>query len=167
MNGNTAKIRLKLGELEVECEGNELFLKNDLSNLLNTTANLLKECGIPPPFGSSPTSKETAPTGGNSGIDLAVSTIASRMNAATAPDLAIAASTYLTLVKGKEKFSRKEIHTEMQNASGHYNSNMLSNLSPTLKRLVDRKRLNKAASGAYALTANERAKMEKLLAQQC
>ncbi len=54
----------------------------------------------------------------------------------------------------------------MKDATGHYKTTMGSNLSATLKSLVKSKRLNETAAGTYALTANEKDVMEKLLAQQ-
>lgn len=41
----TSKIRIKLGPVEVEYEGNEAFLKDELPDLLSAVARLHKESG--------------------------------------------------------------------------------------------------------------------------
>ena len=43
----TSKIRIKLGPIEVEYEGTESFLKEELPQLLEAVANLYKQSGIP------------------------------------------------------------------------------------------------------------------------
>ena len=165
MSGSTAKIHLRIGQLEVECEGSESFLKDDLPNLVNKMRSSLVELGAEQVPDSPPDVVEAvSSTGSSRVIDVSAATIASRMDAKTAPDLAIAASAYFTLVKGQDSYSRAEILEAMKDATAYYNTNMSSNLSATLKSLVRNKRLNETASGTYALTANERENLEKLIA---
>lgn len=42
----TSKIRIKMGPIEVEYEGSENFLKEELPELLGTVSNLYKESGL-------------------------------------------------------------------------------------------------------------------------
>ena len=70
----------------------------------------------------------------------------------------------MTLVEDKEEFSRSEILNEMKKAKNYYNSNMPSNLAKNLKSLVKSNHLNEIASGNYALTADKKEEMDRLLA---
>ena len=166
MSENTAKIRLKFGSLEVEYEGKESFLKDDLFDLLEKMVSIYKEHGatlhVDSPLALT---NVTDVTDKDRKIDLSTATIASRINASTASDLVIAASAYLALSAQKDEFSRDEILKEMKAAKSFYKKSMLSNLSKTLKGLVSNNRLNQTVSRSYTLTASELKTMEQLLAK--
>ena len=167
MSEDKTKIRLKIGEMEVEYEGKESFLKDDLSNLLDTMSGFFKVHRGAVESNDSPSGKKRSvePNAAEpSRIDLSVNSIASRMNVKTGPDLAVAACGYLTLVKGRERCSRAELLAAMKEASSYYKATMGSNLSSHLGSLVKGSRLNQTASDAYALTANEKKKIEVCLA---
>ena len=167
MNDASVKFRLTIGDVAIEYEGSESFLKDDLSDTVNVLSRLLDERGatslVDQPSGQA---EARAASERSSRIDFSTTTIASRMNASTGPELAIAASARLTLVDQREIFSRADILAAMKDAAGHYKTTMGSNLTATLKSLVRSRRLNETAAGTYALTANEKEVMEKLLAQQ-
>ena len=164
MSEVTTKIRMKFGQLEIEYEGGDSFLKNDLSNLLDKMGDFCKEHSVTQFIDTSSEVKSAlSSTNGTQKLDLSTATIASRMDTKTGPDLAIAACAHLTFSKGKEAFSLAEIREEMKSAKSYYNTNMASNLYKGLKNLVKNKRLNETASDTYALTASEKAQIEKLL----
>ena len=166
MNADTTRIRFKIGRLEVECEGSESFLKDDLSDLLDKLNSCFKEIGeTPDPDPPSDLGESTGPTYSSRQIDVSTATIASRLDAKSAADLAIAASAYLVLVNGKASFSRAELLDTMKTATAYYKPTMSSNLSSTLNSLVRARRLNETASRVYALTPSERETMENLLAE--
>jgi len=77
----------------------------------------------------------------------------------------MAAAAHLTFAAKKDTFSRKEILTEMKDATTYYNANMSSNLGKALDTLVKAKRLNQVKVGVYALSASERSTLEAKLAQ--
>ena len=165
MNNNITKLHLIIGEIEIKYEGSESFSKDDISNIMNTMSNLFKEHGSSQAAASLFDTKE--------GIDethaslvknLSMETIASRMNVNNGPDLAMAASVYLTINKKEEAFSRTDILNTMKESKSYYTANMSSNLSKSLKGLVKNKRLNQTAQNTYALTASEKKTMEGLLA---
>lgn len=165
MSAIETKIRIKFGQLEIEYEGRESFLENDISNFLDKVVSLHKESNGNNVFHSPTEEKKTNNSAEKEQIiDYSVTTFASRLEATTGSDLALAAAASLTFAKGKKTFSRAEIRSEMREASNYFNNNMISNLSASLKRLVSSRRLNETSSGTYALTANEKAQMEKLLA---
>ncbi len=165
MSDITTKIRMKIGQLELDYEGRESFLINDLSNLLDKIADLSKKHTATQLIDTSSESESVlVSTNGTKKIELSTATIASRMDAKSGPELAIAACAHLTFAKSKGTFSLAEIRTEMKNASSYYKASMASNLSKALKNLVKKQRLNETASDSYALTAAEKDAMEKLLA---
>lgn len=110
-----SKIRIKLGSIEVEYEGSEAFLKKELPDLMKSITELYKSMGkiIEQPEDQVEGLKPK-------GIKLSTKSIAAKMNCATGPDLVIAAAAHLTLAKNKESFTRKELLSEIQSASGYF-----------------------------------------------
>jgi hypothetical protein len=166
MSEDTAKIRLKLGGLEVEYEGKSSFLKEDLFSLLQKTATLYAESrGSIPAQPAGGANGAAAPGSQSSSLDHSTNTIASHLGGSTCTDLVMAAAAHLALVKGKGKFTRQEISDEMKGATTYYKVNMGGNLSKSLDTLVRGKRLNQVDKGTYALSASERSSIEAKLAQ--
>ena len=166
MSENTVKIRLKFGQSEIDYEGPSSFLQNDLSALMKEMVNSYKDHDVPPTADPSSLHKEiTEPNDKNGGIDFSMDMIASRMGKNTGPNLVLAASAYLTLVKQKTTFSRKDIIDEIKKATSYYRESMLGNLTKTLERLLKNQHLNQISSGNYSLSAAKKAEMENLLAK--
>ena len=167
MDENTIKIRLKVGQTEVEYEGSESFLKNDLCDLLGEIGTSLPELGANQLVDTPADTVEPAGSARSTGsYNLSVETIASCTSAETAADLVLAASAFLTFVDRKTSFSRTEILTVMKGATAYYKESMPSNLSKTLAGLVRQQSLNKTASGTYAMSAKTKQQLEKQLAQR-
>ncbi len=164
MSDDTAKIRLKIGQLEIEYEGKSSFLQDGLFNLLEKTASFYaaNKTSIP----AEPAAHGGPGTGSQGGgLDLSTSTIAAHVGGNTGAELAIAAAAHLGLVQGKDSFTRKEINNEMKGATTYYKITMTNNLSKSLETLVKNKRLNQVANGTYALSATEKHALEPKLAQ--
>ena len=166
MSEHKVKIRLKIHGIEVEYEGRESFMKNDLSDLLSTMTDFLTEHSgaTSSPHSQLEETKSLGTKAESPAIDLSISTIATRMSVKTGPDLIIAACGFLTLVKKKQTCSRADIHAAMKEASSYYKASMGSNLGAYLSSLVKSNRLNQSASDTYALTAKEVKTMETFLA---
>lgn len=165
MSDTIGKLHFKLGKLEIEFEGRESFLINDLSIVLTTLTGFYKEhIAEQLPDLSTDTAMDKSSIDKDHKFDFSTSTIASRMDATSGPDLIIAASAFLTFVKNEDEFSRTAILDEMKTATSFYNKNMASNLNPNLESLVKSKRLNETATSTYALTVNEKDAVEKILA---
>lgn len=164
MSEDTAKIRLKIGPLEVEYEGKESFLQDGLFNLTEKLVGSYTEHQSAFPTDSSPTHTQSgSATNANCEIDMSMDTIASRIEANTGTSLVIAACTYLTLVKKINSFPRQEIHQHMKKATSYYKKSMASNLTKMLHQLVRESRLHQGSGGNYALSAQEKHKAEKAL----
>lgn len=165
---NKSKIRIKVGSIEMEYEGNEDFLQNKLPDLFSVFLDKLKETDIKLSIGepAKVSAPETKDDKDNSNLgDITTSTIAARMGANSGPELALAASAHLTFVRKMDSFTRKEILREMQNASQYYNKSYSGNFSRILDRLLKNKKLSEQVNNKYALTAETRRELESVLAE--
>ncbi len=171
MSDNNAKIKLRIGQLEVEYEGHDSFLKEDIFHLMERAIELHAKhdqtVPIDPPQDNALHDNgddESANSVGHSRRwELSVSTIATRLGAKTGPDLAFAAAAYLAMVQEKERFSRKDIHDTMKTDSGVYKRSMSKNLTAALQSLVKSGKVNETAKGSYALSAAGKEHVESSL----
>ena len=146
-----SKIRIKLGSIEVEYEGSEAFLKKELPDLMKTIIELYKSADIPV--------GQTEDQGGDSkkrGIRLSTKSIAAKLNCSSGRDLVVAAAAHLTLAKNQDSFSRKELLSEMQSASGYYKKTYGDNLSNALNGLLKDNTLTELSKGNYSLSEQKR-----------
>ncbi len=169
---SSAKIRIKVGSMELEYEGDPSFLTGGIEALLETMGGLASKVPQELQEASQMTGAQTIPMSGTSnatmnGDNLTVSTntIAANIGAKSGSDLVICAMAHLELVQKKAASSRKEILVEMKNAQQYYKSSMSSNLSSSISTLVAAKRINELAKDKYALTAAERKQIEIQIAQ--
>ena len=168
-----AKIKLKVGSMELEYEGDPEFLTGGIEALLETMGGLVGKvpAETPPPPAHAATSQPAsanggaAPTPAQSGaVSFSTNTIAAHLDAKTAPELIICALAQLELAQGKRSSTRNEILAEMKGATTYYNGNMSSNMSKNLGNLTKGKRINQIAKDTYALSANERKQLEAKVA---
>lgn|SRR5262249_30777848 len=160
----TSKIRIRMGEIEVEYEGTEDFLKKELPDLLSAVSELYRKKADVQNEADGPANGSrkgsTAATAGTT------ATIAGRLRAkvGNGRDLMIAAAARLSLVNGNETFTRKELLAEARSASAYYRDTINNNLSTTLARLVRAGDFNEVSPGNYSLSANKREELETALA---
>ncbi len=166
MSDDTAKIRLKIGQLEVEYEGQASFLQDDLFNLMQKMVDFYTEHKAAIPADPPPAQTNAAGPGGSlGGLDHSTDTIATHLKATTGTELAVAAAAHLARVKKKNTFTRQEINNEMKSATTYYKATMSGNLTKSLNTLVKRDRLNQRKKDVYALSAPEKEALETTLAQ--
>jgi len=152
------KIRIKLGSIEIEFEGDQGYLKNDLPNLIDKIIELKsripKEELIDEELNSNP---EVYSEEGKSGAipQMSANNICAKLSAKSASEITIAACAHLSLVQNKSSFKRTEILREMKNASNYFNTNCSKNLTQSLKSLVGAGKLIERSTDTYALSANE------------
>ena len=161
----TSKIRIKVGSTEIEFEGSEDYMRQELPALVellseiastdvdedadeNEAAELVQASGDP--------NKQR--------LELTTNTIAAKLGAKTGTDLALAACAHICLVKGVDSFNRKHIFGEMKLATNYYKKSYGGNLSIYLKSLVTNSKILETAEDTYALHATEKANLEKRLA---
>lgn len=164
--GPVAKIKLKVGSMELEYEGDPSFLTGGIEALLVTMGDLM---------GKAPAELEAAPsqatqhadTGLSSanGLSYSTETIAAHLDAKTGPEFVICALARLQLQIGKSAPTRGEILAEMKTATSYFKENMTGNLSGSLSSLVKAKRINQIAKDTYALSAAERRQVEAKIAE--
>jgi hypothetical protein len=129
----SSKIKIKMGQIEVEYEGPESFLKEELPALLNAVSelylkgnfseNVLQESSHISDDSSSHPVKHNEIYSGTTG------SIAAKLKCSVAQDLVLAAAAHLALVKGIGKMPRKQIIDEMRSATGYFKTTYVNNLT--------------------------------------
>ncbi len=149
-----SKIRIRVGDIEIEFEGSEEFIKEQIPELLQEIADMkgpfIKE-----------EAEEMSTDEHQKFIDLSVETIAEKIGVKTGKELVVATAAYLTFAKNLPSFSRREILNAMKDASHHYQKNYSKNLSRYLQPLLRDGVLNQTSSGTYALSAAARKELEQ------
>jgi hypothetical protein len=150
-----SKIRIKIGEVEIDYEGSEEFLKADLPNMLEA---VLKIVPVPPPV-AKPHSAAAAPGGATRAQHSAnqsqtVSSIAAKLGVKSGPELVKAAAYRMVAFGGNDVFSRTELTKEMRAATQYFKESYGKNLSGTLDRLVADDVLLESSPGMFALQAD-------------
>jgi hypothetical protein len=143
----TSKMRIKLGPIEIEYEGSESFLKEEIPDLLSAVAKLYKESGVP--------ANVQAHLGGGQPSGLAqgsTATFAAKLNVKSGPDLIVAACARMTLVSQQASFSRQQIIKEIQGATGYFKKTYINNLTTYLHQLVRVQKLVASADDTFALS---------------
>lgn len=148
-----SKIRIKLGAIEVDYEGTETFLKEELPSFLRTVSDLYQNSkeivsneGIETnlPLRAAETSSVK--------IEMTTSAIATKLSVSSGSQLLLAAAAHLRIVKGFEKFERKLLSEQMRSASSFFKESYIKNLSKSIKTLMREAKLNEPSNGVYALT---------------
>jgi hypothetical protein len=139
----TSRIKIKFGDVEVEYEGADGFLKTALPKLLKEIAGLL---GVPEAGGT-----KRSPGGQKASGPASITTIAQRLNAHKLPDLVLAAALSLTL-KGNATATKAGLRKEMRDAVGFWKGAMATNFDKTLARLAKGGRITHSGGDNYALS---------------
>jgi hypothetical protein len=157
-----SKIRIKMGQIEVEFEGTEEFLKTDLLSLLEKIAELYQK--KQPNEGILPDEESSSDSESSKLGNVSITTIASKLKVKTGKELVIAACAYFTFVRGIHEFSRVQILKEMQEAKNYYQNNYSKNLTRYIQQLLTEDVVNETAAKKYSLRAHYKQKLEKELA---
>lgn len=159
----TSKLRIKMGPIEVEYEGSEDFLKQELPELLQAVTTLYKDSGIaeagpaPSPVSGGAASAAPGPQG-------TTNTYAARLGGGSGPELALAAAARLRIGLGAENFTRSKLLEEMRGATSYYKKNYSSNLTKIIGTLVANQKLIEAAKDTYSLHATTESELRAKLA---
>lgn len=143
------KLVLKCGDIEIDYDGPEDFLKEELPKFIQVVATL-RGAKIAAP----PTQGAAAPTPAQLSGDLSVSTAAQKLSVANGPDLIVAAA--LSFVSaGSATFTKKQLRDRIRDAKSYYKSSYSNNFDNYINRLVKNGRLNHTSGDNYALPAGE------------
>lgn len=159
----TNKIRIRLGEMEVEYEGSEDFIRDALLELVSKVADLCQSTSVASNTIDKPLEQEVEPC--SKGLQATTNTIAAKMGVNSGPDLIVAAAAQLTIMQGLDSFTRKQLLDEMKKASGYYKKSYCNNLTKYLKTLIKQGVLRETATDTYALDAKKRKELEEKIAQ--
>lgn len=155
---SVARIKVKTGNLELEFEGSESFLKSDFLALIQEIKTSLNIQA------SDQKSKVLTPN--ETALDIATlttSTVAQKLGVKSGPELALAACIALTIGKGMTSIPRKDILQEMKDATAYYRDSYSGNLSAALKALVTSGQINSIGTETYALSAKSKKDAEEKL----
>lgn len=157
----TSKIRIRMGAIEVEYEGSEVFLKDDLPNLLEAVSALYLKSGVKDEGVSS--NQDLSPAGEVKKMEATTSAISAKLQVKSGSELVMAAMARLTFVLSQDVSSRQKIIDEMKAASSYYRATYVSNLTKSIDMLVKTGKLNEPSKHNYALTAAAKAELESRL----
>lgn len=150
----SAKIRIKVGAVEVEYEGSEAFLRGDLADLITSLVEL--SSSVLPAEAPIEDGADQGPIATGDDFNASTNTIAAHTSARTAPELSMCALAHLELVQGQSKTTRDQIIAEMKSATSFFATNMTRNIKRELGILVKLKKINQVAVDTYALSAAKR-----------
>jgi len=141
-----ARVKLKYGEIELEYDGPEDFLKTELASLISAVSSLRAVAPHKKGAGDSGT--------GDIGGETSVSTIAQQLDVKSGSDLIMAAA--LSLARsGKQNFSKKDLRACMRQAAVYWKAAYASNFDTYVTRLVKKGRLNHTGGTNHSLPADE------------
>ena len=159
------KVRVRFGKNEVECEGSEAFVKDELPELIRLMAELAPTAPEAPEFAerSSEPSSGEAPVSTSKIVGTTL-TIAQRLKAKSGRELLYAAAAHLAFVANKEEFSRAELAGAMKSATGVWKQTFMNNLSAIINNAAKEGDLFEVRAGVYALPIKKREELETALA---
>lgn len=139
-----AKVVLKCGDIQIEYEGPEDFLKAELGTMVQAVSQLR------PLASGKPNTKAAAAAGG----PVSVSTIAQQLSVKNGPDLIMSAA--LSLVRdGNEAFTKKVLRERIKDAKSFYKGSYANNFDNYVGRLVKKGRLNHLGGENYSVPDTE------------
>jgi hypothetical protein len=146
------KLKMKTGTIEIEFEGTEAFLTEQLAALIGRLA---------PQINSAPIGLPRSPTPAQSDrVELTTGSVAAKLSAKSGPDLILAACAHLTFVETRDVFSRDDITEKMKTATAYFKATFLNNLTKYLQGLVKNGKLVERSAGTYSLSAAARGELE-------
>jgi hypothetical protein len=159
-----ATIRIKLGHLEIDYQGDEAFLKSDLIKTVKELVELQKDFPSRDSGGDpNGDAKVQAVSAGK--FNHSTSTMATLLGAQSGPDLIVAAAAHLQFSGGKSQYARTELIAAMRSAPSHFKKTYLNNLSKYLGTLTKSDDLRLVGDDTYALSAKKASEIQGKLAQ--
>ena len=165
-----SKIKLKFDNVEIEYEGEQQHLMNDLGALLaqieNFSQHLVDQQVTTTSREPQSVEEKTSFDQSQTTRTFTVGTLATKLNVNSAADLVICAMGHLHFILGKEKSDRKTIMTSMKSATNHNKPAMTGgNLSKAFSSLIKNGKIIETTKNTYALTAKELKNLETIIDQ--
>lgn len=152
-----SKIKIKVGDIEIELEGPEDYIKDllpssiEMLNEIRPYVDDVHEENEDEEAQDLPSPTDTT----KKKLQMTTNSIAAKLKVESASELVIAACAYLYFVKGQAKYKRSDILRQMQSVTNLYKSNHSKNLSQSLNTLVKGDKLLEVSENTYALEAKE------------
>lgn len=158
----SSRVRLKIGPVEVEYEGDEVPSKEELLELAAAAAHIYTDGGL---GRKRRTSKGMAIAGEGLRVLGSTASIAERLNCVSGPELVVAAAARLTLVDGEEWFEPTQLLDEMKKATDYYDREYRETLLQDLRGLMKSGKLVEVAENLFALSPTMRRELQQALAE--
>ena len=162
------KVSWKFGNLEMQYEGDEEFLKSGFPQLFQELLDIYKSGPkngeLKPPEIPQITESQIAENSNGGKLEYSVNTIATKLKIKGRKKLAMAACLYLALVKEKEVFSRDEILVAMKTGTHFYNANDNKGLSQYIITLINDGYLLERSQGVFAVVGTKLKEFQNTLA---
>jgi hypothetical protein len=156
-----AKLSFNFGEVSFSAEGSAAWVKEQFERALKR----LDETHVPAKTEGQGELKTKTPQGSGhqAHSNLAINSIAAKLEAKTGTDLVLAACFSLTRNQ-TESCSRVEILAEMKRATSYYKTTYNNNLSSYFTTLIKDKKILERSTDSYALSASARKDLEAKVA---
>jgi hypothetical protein len=159
----TTKLRVRIGEVEVDYEGTDTFLRSELPALLTTVLELHAKTAQASAKEEVHSEKRPKAPRQSGNAPVSASTAATKMGCRSGSDLALAAAAALVIGEGKDSFSRSDLLESMRAAKAHYKASYANNLSKYLTTLVKSGDLLDHGGDKYGLQDSKRTELEQKL----
>ncbi|WP_139212920.1 hypothetical protein [Pseudomonas sp. NFR09] len=166
----TSKIKIKLGAIEIEYEGSESFLKEELPQLLGAVSELYQKShatlGVVASTSSSEIKNEVGLlTTTSQKLKTTTGALAARLQVKSSADLIIAAAAKLTFDDGLQVIPAGRLLEEIKSAPSYYKASYGTNFVRSLGVLVKSGKLNEPTKNNYALTSKLVSELESRIAE--
>lgn len=162
MGQDTTRLRVKLGAAEIDYEGSEEFLRQEvlpqISQMLEIVASRaeLQQPVQPLQLEAKPSVRRSVTT----------NTLAALLGASSAAELALAAVARLTILEERESVSRLDVLAEMKLAPQFFKQSFVNNHSNTIKTLLKSDKVRLVGPDRYSLSSKARKDIEAQLDDQ-
>ncbi len=165
MTAHEAKVRFRVGSVELEYQGPAAYIEDGLIELLEKVLSYRDDDVDQNERPREPTPNRGEESGRKRGNhDISLATMISRLGGKTGPDVVFMSAAHLALCQNRGSFSRAEILENAKTAVGHYKKSISGNLTSYLRRLLADGRLSQHSDTTYSLPERQRKIVENQLA---
>jgi len=152
-----AKLRIRYGDLEIECEGEPSFIKGEVPQIVEAITKLLHAAPNAPAGVKGASGAGAGKSASTGKLTTTTKAIALAKGYKEGPDLVKAALACLHAVHGKECATQAEIIAEMKTVSTLYKLSMQNNMGRTVRTLMTKGDVNEPEIGKYVLSDKAKA----------
>ncbi len=162
----TGRIRIRVGPVEVEYEGEEEFIREELPKVLSNVAQLVKTTGYEfLPDGSVHREVRKNLKKIHAHVADTTSALASKLDVTSGSELIVAAALKLMHSQHLDSFTREQLIGEMRSATSYFKDTYVKNLASFIDSLVKQGILQEVAKNTYRLSAAALKELEARIAR--